>query len=408
MRKPLPPIQAFAEDARSAYERASDATDELVTWLSVAQSADLLTVLRGAERDAAVSKALQMLQPYATSRPSLSHDVFPLATDEVGQVAEQFRVAAEAMEIAGCFELAYTTVSAVCRLTSDGDYGSRAMATVHLGRIARQMNDSETAEDCYARTLSIGVRERDGPVAARGHIGLALLHDMRGNLPEAEAGYLRALKLAPPLSPVLVSACQGLMTLAILSDRLADALLYGWKLYDATENDFDARTSALSDLSVVALRAGFPDAAMAGFEQALTMSQVPRIRLVALGGAIRASAKLADVARMGALDLEISREVARANQSHVATMVLLYAAEAWAVAGELPRAEERLAEGKALAARFGYHEYEFQAERLDAEFASARRSQLPVNRFLLASCLSVASTSTGVKRGISRLQALAV
>src|SRR6185369_15096175 len=103
MRKPLTPLQAFAEDARKAAERSVDVGDVLVSWLSVAQTADQISALRGSTRDLALAQAAPMLQPFADARPSMVHDAQPAPTNDVARVAEQFRVAAESMEKAGCF-----------------------------------------------------------------------------------------------------------------------------------------------------------------------------------------------------------------------------------------------------------------------------------------------------------------
>ena len=408
MRKPLSPLQAFAEDARNAADRSADVSHVMVTWLSVAQSADQLSVLNGPTRDEALQQANARLDPFAGERPSMRHDAKPAPTSVEGRVAERFRVVAEAMEKAGCFELAYTTVAAVCRLMARADYVSAALATVHLGRIARQLNDPSTAEDCYSSMLTTCTRERDGPLAARGHIGLALLHDMRGNLPAAEVGYLKALELAVPMGPTAIFAYQGLMTIAIVGGRLADALLYGWQLHDATEDDFDSRTSVLADLSVVALRAGFFVAALRGFEHALGLSQVPRIRLVTLSGAVRAAAQLGHAERVAHFDQETLRDIVRANLPFDATHALLCLAEAFALIGEPAIARARLDEAVSIADRYGYHEYRFRADALAASWEHAPRSQRSVASDSSPVPLVGSRRDPMVDVGIRRLEALSV
>lgn len=408
MRKPLTPLQAFAEDARKAAERSVDVGDVLVSWLSVAQTADQLSALSGRLRDDAMLQARPILQAFADDRPSMRHDAQPAPDTDVARIAEQFRVAAESMEKAGCFELAYATVSAICRFTAGADYVSASLATVHLGRIARQMNDLSTAEDCYTTMLTTSMRERDGPLAARGHIGLALLHDMRGNLQAAEGEYLRALELAVPSGSTSISACQGLMTISLVSGRLADALLYGWRLYDATEDDFDERTCALTDLSVVALRAGFFEAALRGFEHALTLSQVPRIRLHVFSGAVRAAARLGDNERVVRFDRETLQDIARANLPFEAAHAFLCLAEAWAVLGVSETAHQRLAEAKTLADRYGYNEYRFRAEALAASFLETP-SRIPSATSDGEETPMVGSRQDpAIDVGIRRLEALAV
>lgn len=405
MRKPLSPLQAFAEDARIAAERAVDFGHDMVTWLSVAQTADQISALSGSGRDDALRDAGARLGPLATERPSMVHDGNPAPTSVVGQVAEQFRVAAESMEKAGCFELAYTTVAAVCRLTARADYVSAGLATVHLGRIAREMNDLSTAEDCYSAMLSKSMRERDGPLAARGHIGLALLHDMRGNLPAAEAGYLRALELAVPMGATCVLACQGLMSLAMSGNHLADALLYGWKLYDASEHDSETRAFALTDLAGVALKAGFVDAALRGFEHVINILHVPRVRMIAHAGALRALARSGNRSRAIQFDEAMLDDIAHANQPHTAAMVLLTAAEAWAEIGIGSRARLRLAESRRLSLKFGYNQYVFRADAILDKWNGASTAQAPIAK---PTQLQSASRDPLVAVGIGRLEALSV
>lgn len=406
MRKPLSPMQAFAEDTRSATARDVDIGAAIVVWLSVAQTADQLTSRNVKTRERAMDSVGTVLKAYADGRPTMRHDLQPPPTDALAQVAERFRVAAEAMEQAGCFELAFTTVAAICRFTEKADYVTSALATVHLGRIARQMNDLSTAHDCYMQMWNTAMRERDGPLAARAKIGLALIHDMNGNLPAAEREYLAALALAVPNRATYASACQGLMDISISRGKLADALLYGWQLYDATENDFDARTSAVSELSVVALRGGFYRAALQGFEHALTLSQVPRIRLVALSGAMRALARLGNEERVRFLDAEVMAAIAQANFPHVAAMVLLHAAEAWAVVAQLATARTRLNQGLALAEQFGFHEYVFKAEALAAHWTRVEGTKIPMVEQLLEAGYVGDVPSLACEVGIHRLSLL--
>lgn len=408
MRKPLTPLQAFAEDARNAAERASDVSDEFVSWLSVAQSADHLSVLDRGTRDAAMKTASQLLERFEGKRPTMVHDAQPAPSDSFGVLVEQFRVAAEMMERAGCFELAYTTVSAICRLTSSADYVTSSLATLHLGRVARQMNDLSAAEDCYSTMLEASTRERDGPLAARGHIGLALLHDMRGNLPASEKEYLLALDLAAPMRSAYAAACQGLLSLAMSGNRLADALIYGWKLYDASVHDIETRVSATADLSGVALRAGFFDAALRGYEHAISLMDVPRVRMVAVAGAMRASARLANPSRVRQLDALLLEDIAAANQPHTATMVLIYAAEAWYEIREINRARRRLDESRALSTRYSFNEYLFRADALAASWTAAEKLRLDAEIMVPTASPDSSDRDPRVNSGIQRLEALTV
>ncbi|WP_373064938.1 tetratricopeptide repeat protein [Gemmatimonas sp.] len=364
MRKPLSPLQAFAADAGSATDRGADLGGQIMSWLSVAQSADLLSASGAVPSEQSLAQSTALLAEFADQRPSMVHDVLPAPAVLIPQVAERFRVAAEAMEIAGCYELAFTTVAAVCRLTAHADAVTATLATLHLGRIARQMHDFATAEDCYDRVVVRSTRERDAPLAARGHIGRALLRDIRGNLPAAEASYRKAMELAVPGGGAYVMACQGLITLAINRKQLGDALLFGWQLHDASADHSEMRYVALFELSVVALHAGFPEPAMNGFSHALERVRVPRLQLLILGGAIRAAARLNRLDEVATIQSAIERTIRDANQPHEAAQVLIYTAGALHEINDVVGARVALDAGRALAERYGYHEFVFRADNM--------------------------------------------
>ncbi|MCC6244122.1 MAG: hypothetical protein IT353_14870 [Gemmatimonadaceae bacterium] len=375
MRKPLSPLQAFAEDARLAAERSVELGNDLLLWLSVAQSADQCCIARGTSRGRAVKQAMLLLAPFASLRPTMIHDARPAPDSEVARLAERFRAAAEDMERAGCFELAFTTVSAVCRFTASqpvdgGDYSVAALAMLHLGRVARQMNDIEVAEDCYQSMLAISVRERDAPLEARGHIGLALLHDMRGNTPLSKEEYLMALRLATPFGGAYRSALQGLLTVALTQEKLADALLYGWQLHDAAADHLESRVGALGDLAGVALRAGFFDAALSGYLHARELCPQPGVRSVSIAGAMRAASHLGESERVHNLDAELLADLAAANLPHNSALCLLYAAESLHRVGFEDTAEIRRTACHEIASRFGYHEFTFKADALLTAWSS--------------------------------------
>ncbi|WP_411279190.1 tetratricopeptide repeat protein [Gemmatimonas sp.] len=404
MRKPLSPLQAFAADAGGATDRGVDLGAQLMSWLSVAQSADLLSASGAVPSDQALAQSSALLVEFADQRPSMVHDALPAPTAPLPRMAERFRVAAEAMEIAGCYELAFTTVAAVCRLTAHADAVTATLATLHLGRIARQMNDFPAAQDYYDRVVTRATRERDAPLAARGHIGRALLSDMRGNLPAAQASYRKAMELAVPGGGAYGMACLGLMTLAINRQQLGDALLYGWRLHDASAEDSELRFVALFELSVVALHAGFPEPAMRGFSHALDRVRVPRLQLLILGGAIRAAARLRRLDEVATIHRAIERTIREANQPHEAAQVLIYSAGALHEINDPRGARVALEAGRALAMRYGYHEFVFRADTMEDNW---RRSAV-------SDAVGVAAASDAVpprrqralRVGIERLAAL--
>ncbi|MBY0489990.1 MAG: hypothetical protein K2R93_09145 [Gemmatimonadaceae bacterium] len=402
MRKPLAPLDALQADATSAQGRRVDLDATLATWVAAAQLSCELAARYGALTDvpATLDGLLERdaLLRAVHTRPTMVHDGAAPPDTALGMTAERLRVLAEEMEQHGCFELALTTVSAVCRLTARTDATGHALATLHLGRIARQMNALEAAEDAYAAAIARALHLREPPIAARGHIGLALVADMRGNLPAAAEQYREALRLAVPGGGAYRQALQGLMSLAVTRNDLGEALVLGWTIYDASTDDADARAGALSELSLVALKAGFPSQARAGFRIVLDSRVHTSQRLATLGGDVRAAAALGqrrDVAQRAA---EIEQEVARGDALYTATMTYLHLAEAQQLIGEQAQAEAALTRARELAARFGYHEYTFAADALAARWREARP---------LEAVAPLSVSSTEVSEAIERFAMLA-
>jgi tetratricopeptide (TPR) repeat protein len=373
MRKPLSPLQALQADAAAAAVRHADLDAVLSDWVAAAQLACDLAATWGAlaEQPPGLEQLLERDELLrSVSRPTMVHDGQGPPSGSLGAVGERLRVHAEAMEQQGCFELALTTVSAVCRLTARTDPAAHALATLHLGRIARQMNALDAAEDAYASAIARALHLGEPPIAARGYIGLALIADMRGNLPGAAEHYREALRMAVPREGAYLQALQGLMSLAVARNDLGEALVLGWTVYDASAEGSDARLSALSELSLVALKAGFPAQARAGFKVVLSSRPLSHQRLATLAGDVRAAARLGLADEVMRLEAEIRQEVARGNALHESTMAFVYLAEAQHRVGNVTIAVATLTHARALAARHGFHEYSFAVDALEREWAS--------------------------------------
>jgi tetratricopeptide (TPR) repeat protein len=376
-------LQALQADSAAAALRHADLDEVLSDWVAAAQLACDLAATWGAlaEQPPGLEQLLERDELLrSVSRPTMVHDGQGPPSGSLGAVGERLRVHAEAMEQQGCFELALTTVSAVCRLTARTDPSAHALATLHLGRIARQMHALDAAEDAYSSAIARALHLGEPPIAARGYIGLALIADMRGNLPAAADHYRDALRLAVPRGGAYRQALQGLMSLAVTRNDLGEALVLGWTIYDASENDAESRLAALSELSLVALKAGFPIQARAGFKVVLEAARSPRMRLITLGGEVRAAARLGlndDVAQLAAA---IDREAARSNALSETTMTLLSLAEAWHRVGRPDEATASLERARELAERYRFNEYRFAVEALEQSWTSGDAPAMATGR----------------------------
>lgn len=371
MRNPLPALEAFSLDANAVSSPSHSGDASLGGWLAVTKAAEQLSYLQVKDRTAYLESVAASVLPPLDTRPTLIRDGQPTPSDPIARLAERLRVEAEEMERAGCFEMAFATVAAVCRLVARTDLVTRMLAIAHLGRIARQLGDYRTAEDCYTSVVTEAARERDPPMEAMGLLGLGALARMRGNRPEERRLYGKALVCSYPGGITERSARQGLMNVAISENRLADALLHGWRVYDLAPAGSETQAMVLSNMALTALKAGFFAAALQGYLHVLSMTNVIRIRLLAFGHALRAAAQLGDRARMTDLELVALEEAHRANVPFEVASFFLSASEAWFVLPDFAVATTRLERLEALTRTHQFHELAARAETLRDQLTAA-------------------------------------
>ena len=152
------------------------------------------------------------------------------------------------------------------------------------------------------------------------------------------------------------------MNVAIAEDRLADALLHGWRVYDLAEEGGEVQAMILSNLALTALKAGFVAPALQGFLHVLSMTGVLRIRILTFGNALRAAARLGDRTRMDELEAVALEEADRANVPFEVAQFFLYATEAWAALPDASVALRRLERLESLADEHQFHELAIRAE----------------------------------------------
>ncbi|MEO7520660.1 MAG: hypothetical protein ABIW79_02470 [Gemmatimonas sp.] len=405
MRSPLSALHAFAHDARRTVASFDDGDERLSQFLAVTKMAERLSCLDATGRDAYLDTLAGELLPATDTRPTLVHDAQAKPIDPLARLSERLRVEAEQMERSGCFEMAFATLSAVCQMSLHADVTTRLTATVHLGRVARQLGDFETATDCYTMVTDEGLRERDGPLAGLGFIGLGLVASNRGNRPAERTLFERALSLAHPGGWVEASASQGLMNVAIAERRLVDALLHGWRAFDLAPEGEETRAMILSNLALTSLHADFTAAALGGFMHVLTLTDTARIRLPAIGGAMRAAARLREDKQLRSLNCAGDTESSRAALPYEGARFLLHAGEAWTTVGDRAFARRRYQDALRLAEQHGFFEIRIKAEDALAAMEVEDCRVPPAN--LTASLVSFEREGERlVAAGIGRLEAL--
>ncbi|MEP6832381.1 MAG: hypothetical protein ABJB74_03265 [Gemmatimonas sp.] len=404
MRAPLTPLKAFIHDAANlgkGHSSGSNDDPRLSLWLTVAQAAERLAASHPDLRDEYADHLRRSILPERRERPSQIEGDGRAPTDRVSQLAERLRVEAEDMELAGCFELARTTVSSVCQMLARAPLTNRLLATAHLGRVNRQLGDLNSAVDCYSTVTEEGQAANDGPVAAHGFIGLGNVAHARGNRPAQKSLFEQALGLAARGSTVELSAHQGLMIVANAQNLLADALLHGWRAHDLAPPDSELQLAIVGNLAHTAFRAGFYVAALAGNQHVIQKSRVAFHRLPSIGTAIRSAAHLGFRDEVCSLQAVGDEEIGHGAPPFEVARLYLWYAEAWSVLGEGNTVTELLAKSVKIADSYGFHEL-----RIRAETFQLQRTSVP-NKSVRPLTQSFDPNSSAIVDGIGRLESLA-
>ncbi len=359
MREPLVPMNAYQVDVGEGTRWLGHPTQPH-GWFSITHLAYRIASLPPEARLAFIRTTPESLLPDPALRPTHVDYGNPRSVNPFVVLSEQLRVAAEEMERDGCFEMAYTTVTAAARIVARFDAASAMCANNQLARIARQLGEVETAEEIYRNVVEDGTTRGFPAVAGLALAGLGNIAIMRGNRPAQLSFFSRALAVAPDGSSLESAARWGLMNYALATNSLADALLHGWRAHDLATTD-DERAGILSNLASVAHQARFVDQAVAGFEGALRLAKPARLWLSIAASAAQAAG---DGGRP-----DLLKQLEQRGQRHASTAVpfehcqwLLGLAQGWNSASEVEPAERFAREALALARTHEFHELAYRAE----------------------------------------------
>jgi hypothetical protein len=126
---------------------------------------------------------------------------------------------------------------------------------------------------------------------------------------------------------------------------------------------------------LVALKAGFPSQARAGFKVVLESRALTHQRLASLGGDVRAAARLGLKTEVTRIDRDIRREAARGGALLETTMAFVYLAEAQHLIGDSSAATATLSQARQMAAQHGFNEYAFAADALERSWESGGEAE---------------------------------
>lgn len=352
---PLPPLDALRADRASETQ----ASPQEGVWLQIAILSHRAASLPGDVREA----HLDRIRTLVGAPPG-------------GEAVEAMIDAAIQMEDAARFHMALSTLDAALRTTPDDEIERRGRILAYQGRVLRQLGATTEAEERYRAAEALGVGRGELSVAARGWVGLGVIAQNRGNLPEARRLYRRVLETASAAPESRRVAHQGLMICAASAGDLGQAAQHAWIVYGESEGA--DRTDALVDLSETLLRGGHARAALSGFAAAIRNHAIPRLELPALGGlAVAAANALEDPLR-----LMLVRASARRVESLSASVNLPFAiagafaeiGDAFALAGQVDEARGAWQRAEAIATEKAYHEIVFRVQAAE-ETLALRRAQ---------------------------------
>ncbi len=367
MREPLLPMEAYTIDVGEGNRWIGHPTQPH-GWFSVTHIAMRVASLPPERRQWFLDTLPEGILPEPGRRPThVCHDC-PPPTDPIAVAAEQLRVVAEDMERDGCFEMAYTTVSAAGRLAATVDPSGTLSACNHLARIVRQLGETREAEALYEGVVPEAQQRGYPSVAGYALVGLGNLAMMRGNRPAQLSFYTEALQLAPQGTGLEAAARWGLMNHALSTNSLADALIHGWRAYDLSVTA-EERAGILSNLASVAYRAGFVDQAVDGYARALSMAVAPRVWLSVASAAAPAAGAAGRDLLLEQLERD-GRQHSAAAGPFESSEWLLGLANGWMSVGRRDAAERCARQGRALAQLHEFHEVVYRLDRVLTQIAT--------------------------------------
>ncbi len=382
---PLAPFEAYAADVDRLLGRAPlGAADD--AWLVLGHALARAAALPRAERGAvcaAGARAVAASLPEAVddrvcagaraagaaiaavSRELILGERHEAGGGQAAVAAVQTVVAQQ--EQAGAFLLAFTTLAAARRALAPAlDARGRGLLLAQQGRVARQLGALTTAASLYRRAARIARRAEADDVAAVAFVGAGVLASMRGNYPEAREYYRRALKYATRAGSAVHQRAShhGLLGAACAANDLDTALAHGWAaLRGLAEDESDQRAESLLILGEVGRQAREYRAALGACMSVIELTDLPRLRLPALGTAARAAAALGEHRLLAHLEEEVKRGVRRSGQQFENARALLNLAEAFdGVRNDL--ALQYASRAKALGVSGNFHELVARAERV--------------------------------------------
>ncbi|HZF67286.1 MAG TPA: hypothetical protein VEZ47_04535 [Gemmatirosa sp.] len=253
-----------------------------------------------------------------------------------------------------------------------------AFVLSNRGRALRFLGQHDQSRYAFEAAQQCARRVGEEWLEYRCELGLAVLAEVRGNIPAARAGYLRVLARYDDRSPISRGARQGLLSVARTAKRYDEAFDHAWHAFREAGDDRELRIDALTQLGDLCRLVGRHKAALRACEAALALGPPARYVAPLHGTSMQASEALGQYSRADAHVAVIMKLLPETGYDTYSNAVVWRDLAWWHASrdevfggGHGEQARRCAHEAQTLAARHGYHEIAFEIDDLIARLNGA-------------------------------------
>jgi|GEM_PF-5679029 tetratricopeptide (TPR) repeat protein len=285
--------------------------------------------------------------------------------------------ALEQPEAAGFTRLALVGTTALSLLVVEDDVRAGYVLT-QTARAVRTLGDSHGALTRYLIAQEIGRRYQDARLLNRTALGLGSTYQSFGNLPAARSAWKSVIESTESDARFVTAARHGLLNMAVSARDWSTALEQAWHLLRTRQGDVAARVDILVNVGDLCHRIGQYALATRAMKAALYL-RPPRANqsVVAVSTLVQIAAALADRELYDEYVAKLRSYIGQNLGPWEDARALLVLAESEYVLGSPTSASRYLSRATVLANRHGYHEFQFESDRIANAFG---RTVLNVSR----------------------------
>jgi tetratricopeptide (TPR) repeat protein len=276
--------------------------------------------------------------------------------------------ALEQPEAAGFTRLALVGTTALGLLLLEDDVRAGYVLT-QTARAVRTLGDSHGALTRYVLAQEIGRRYQDTRLQDRSALGLGSTYQSFGNLPAARSAWKSVIESPKPDARFVTAARHGLLNMAVSARDWSTALQQAWHLLRIPQCDVAARVDVLVNVGDLCHRIGQYALAVRAMKAALYL-RPPRANqsVVAVSTLVQIAAAVADRQLYNEYVAKLRSYIGQDLGPWEDARALLVLAESEYLIGSPTSAARHLSRARVLANRYGYHEFQFESDRIATAF----------------------------------------